>query len=149
MKIVIFIMEIVRVKKEHVDAIAGLLKKEFLKPPYNETWILERLIDRVNEVFDDHGKFCFVALEKSKVIGVVLASTIVFREGTRCFVEEFVVDSEKQDMGFGAKLLERLEEECRKNKIKTLWVTANQKSSAKGFYTKSGFVLSDYRLMEK
>ncbi|HZX20433.1 MAG TPA: GNAT family N-acetyltransferase [archaeon] len=142
-------MKIVRVEKEHVDAIAQLLKKEFLKPPYNETWILSRLIERVQEVFDDNEKFCFVALEKTKVIGVVLASTIVFREGARCFVEEFVVDSENQDLGFGKKLLQRLEQECKKHKIKTLWVTANQKSNASGFYSKNGFKASDYRLMEK
>src|SRR3989338_9943399 len=81
-------MEIVRVGKGHVDAIAGLLKKEFLKPPYNETWILPKLIGRVEEFFNDNGLYCFVALDDSAVIGVILASTFVFRDGSRCFVEE-------------------------------------------------------------
>ena len=142
-------MKIARVGKGNVDAIAGLLKKEFLKPPYNETWILSKLIERVEEVFRDNRLYCFVALEDGKVRGVVLASTFVFRDGPRCFVEEFVIDSGKQDKGTGTKLLKRLEGECRKAKIKTLWLTANQKSRAHDFYTKNGFNPSDYRLMEK
>ena len=142
-------MEIVRTGERHIDAIAKLLKKEFLKPPYNETWILSKLIARVEEVFQDNRKYCFVALENDLVIGVILASTFVFRDGERCFVEEFVIDSEQQNKGVGKKLLQRLEEECKKAQIKTLWLTANQKADAHGFYTKNGFTISDYSLMEK
>ena len=142
-------MEIVRAGERHIDAIAKLLKKEFLKPPYNETWILSKLIKRVEEVFQDNRKYCFVALEGEEVIGVVLASTFVFRDGERCFVEEFVIDSEQQQKGVGTKLLQRLEDECRKAEIRTLWLTSNEKSGAHKFYTKYGFVISDYRLMEK
>ena len=142
-------MEIVRTGERHIDAIAKLLKKEFLKPPYNETWILSKLISRVEEVFQDNRKYCFVALDGELVIGVILASTFVFRDGERCFVEEFVIDSEKQSKGVGTKLLQRLEDECRKAEIRTLWLTSNQKADAHKFYTKSGFTVSDYRLMEK
>ncbi|MEK6957807.1 MAG: GNAT family N-acetyltransferase [archaeon] len=142
-------MDVVRVNEKYIDAIAELLKKEFLKPPYNETWILSRLVGRVEEVFGDNKKFCFVAVRSGVVLGVVLASTVVFREGTRCFVEEFVIDSAEQDAGVGTKLLSRLEVECKKAEIETLWVTVNQKAKAQGFYLKSGFVASDYRLMEK
>ena len=142
-------MEIVRAGERHIDAIAKLLKKEFLKPPYNETWILSKLISRVEEVFQDNGKYCFVALQDDEVMGVILASTFVFRDGSRCFVEEFVIDSKEQNKGVGTKLLQRLEEECRRAEIKTLWLTSDQKSDANKFYTKNGFSTSDYRLMEK
>ncbi len=142
-------MDILRIGEGHIDEVAKLLKKEFLKPPYNETWILSKIISRVEEVFQDNRKYCFVALENHAVIGVVLASTFIFRDGERCFVEEFVIDSKSQNKGIGTQLLGRLEDECRKAKIKTLWLTANQKSNAKNFYTKNGFKASDYRLMEK
>ncbi|HZX34024.1 MAG TPA: GNAT family N-acetyltransferase [archaeon] len=142
-------MKVVRVDESLVGEIAALLRKEFVKPPYNEKWVLSQLVSRVEEVFTDNRKYCFAAIEENIVVGVVLASTIVFREGSRCFVEEFVVDSEKQDKGVGTTLLQRLEEECAKAGIGTLWVTANRKSRAQDFYEKNGFKASDYRLMEK
>ena len=76
-------MKVVRVDESLVGEIAALLRKEFVKPPYNEKWVLSQLVSRVEEVFTDNRKYCFAAIEENIVVGVVLASTIVFREGSR------------------------------------------------------------------
>jgi GNAT superfamily N-acetyltransferase len=100
---------------------------------------------------DDHG-YHFGAFIDNKLIGVVS----LFQNGTDWQFRKFAFDADYQGKGYGRELLDHITRFVSSEGAIRLW--CNARSSAIGFYLKSGFVQTgetfskggiDYKIMER
>lgn len=110
----------------------------------DQTWITQILSDHWGShiiisrglVHDASKLPGYVALQNGEIVGLVTTRI----DGKDC--ELVTLDSWKENIGIGTKLIEALQQEARKAGCDRLWViTTNDNLHALGFYQKRGFHL--------
>jgi|WetSurMetagenome_2_1015567.scaffolds.fasta_scaffold71583_2 aminoglycoside 6'-N-acetyltransferase I len=132
-------MRIRKATKKDFSRIAELMDREYSKPPYDEPWKKKNAIKTL-KYFERVGEI-FVLVDK-KILGFIISRDEYYNEGGSAVIEELIVDSNFQGRGFGRKLVEYVENRCRKKKIKRILLMTSNRAPAFHFYKKMGYVPS-------
>lgn len=129
-------MKIRKATKKDFKEIARLIKNEYLKH-YKEKWTEKNAI----KTLDYYWKIAeiFVAEIEKNIIGFVIIREEYYNNGKSIMIEELVVDGEFQGKGIGKKLMQFVEDYCKKNKINFIWLITGKKVDAFKFYEKIGY----------
>lgn len=130
-------MLIKKAARKDLKNVGELMLKEFKKPPFNE----RVSIDAVLKSLDFYFKIghILIAISENKIVGVIVFKFERFWEGKIMLIEDLVVLDKFRSKGVGSALLNKTESIARKNKIKSISIHTNRKSSAVGFYIKRGY----------
>ena len=129
-------MKIRKATKKDFKEISRLIKTEYLKH-YKEKWTEKNAIKTLNYYWRI-GKI-FVAEIEKKVVGFIIIREEYYNDGKSVMVEELVINGKNQGMGIGKKLMDFIEEYCKKNKINFIWLITSKKATAFKFYKKIGY----------
>ena len=126
-------MKIRKAKKGDFKEIYELIKIEYFKH-YKEKWTKENTFKTLR-FYDKVGKIFIVEIEK-KVVGFVIIREEFYNGNKTLLVKELVVQGKVQGKGIGKKLMMFVNDYCRKNKIKSIWLITGRKVDAFKFYKK-------------
>ncbi len=132
-------MKIRKATKEDFSRIAELINEEYSKPPYHEPWKKKNAIKTLN-YFAKVGKI--LVLIEERIIGFIISRDEYYNEGSATMIEELIVDNEFKGRGFGRKLVEYVEKQGKKKKIKRVLLMASKDAPAFKFYKKMGYIPS-------
>ena len=124
-------------KQIEIQDIAKIFKDEFNKKPYEEGW--------TNKTADVKIKYYFqkstakVALINNQIVGFLIYSVEPWFNGEWLRIQELIVSSEFQGMGVGARLMNDIEREAGKRKIKRIILDSYKLSPAYSFYKKFNY----------
>lgn len=132
-------MKIRKATKKDFSRIAELMNIEYSKPPYHEPWKKKNAIKTLN-YFAKVGEI-FVLVDEG-IVGLIISRDEYYNEGSATMIEELIVDSYFKGRGFGRKLVEYVEKQGKKKKIKRVLLMASKDAPAFHFYKKMGYVPS-------
>jgi len=138
-----------RITKKDFPFIVRVLKKEFIKEPYNEPWTQGTALTRVKEALKYSSETCFLIKYRGKRVGFILGSDYCYFDGRRCFIEEFAIDSKYQNKGIGSKALKMFVEKMKSNGFAAVVLSSHKKARAFNFYKKLGFKETGWMVLEK
>lgn len=117
-------------RMEYEDAAAAAeIEYQSFSDPWSQKSVLETI--------DNPQTICLAAEKAGRLIGFVFAYTAA----DEAEIARIAVIKEQQKQGTGKRILEALEEICRKNKIQKLMLDVRESNEgARAFYTKAGFV---------
>jgi N-acetylglutamate synthase-like GNAT family acetyltransferase len=140
-------MKIRKATKKDFPEIGKLIKNEYIKPPYKESWTPQSALKTLNY----YNKIANITILSDKnIIGFIIWREEQYNKGKNIIIEEIIIDSKYQKKGLGKKLVQHVEAQAKKKKINAIFLSANKKSNAFKFYKKQGFINHDnFVLMEK
>lgn len=121
-----------RAKKEDLDEVARIFKRESSKPPYYQTWTIKNAKVKLSKFLKED---FYVAIIKGNVIGFV--TSILSSEGS--YIDEFWIVQKEQGRGVGRKLIGRVEMSAKKRKAKKIGVLVVPTANAFHAYKKFGY----------
>jgi len=136
-------LKICEVKRKEFKECAQIIFEEFNKQ--GDKFTKKTALQRIKGHYQKGLFFC--AKADNKIAGLILASKGYYAEGPYIWVNEFVVKEEFQGCGIGKKLMQKIEREAKKKKIK--WIYLNTKMLNIKFYKKLGFKDTGYVCVEK
>ena len=102
-------------------------------------------IEKMKFFLERYSEYCIKFHENKKILGVILGD-----EMHKCLdIKIFLVEESQRGKGIGLQLLKHIEKVCRKNKLKTIFLTSGERDYATGafnFYTKSGFKVAGFKV---
>lgn len=132
-------MKIRKAKTSDFETIYKIMSEEYWRI-YKDKWTHTNGIKTL-KYYSKYGDI-HVAEIDNKVIGFVVAHKEYYNNGENLHVQELVVKKEFQGKGIGKALMKKLEDYCRNNKIKGLYLSTNKKAPAFYFYKKLGYIPS-------
>ena len=129
-------MKIRKARKKDFKEIFELIKVEYFKH-YKEKWT-EKNAFKTLRFYNKVGKIFIIEIEK-KVIGFVIIRDEYYNGNKTLLIKELVIQGKIQNKGIGRKLMKFIEDYCRKNKIKSIWLITGKKVDAFKFYKKIGY----------
>lgn len=131
--------------KEHVEACALLYMDIFNAAPWFDHWTPETTSVRMTEIFQ-HPQFFGIGLfsVEQQLIGFILGYSEQWWDSRHFHLYEMGIKQEYQGSGWGRKLLQTLEKECRNKGIQRIYLFTARNGQAEQFYTNSGFLMSPY-----
>lgn len=130
-------MKIIKANQKQIKEIAELMQAEFSKKPFNEKAGLKDIIKSLKFYFKTGN--AFIAIEKQKIIGVIIFKTEQWWQGKTIIIEDLAIKEKAKKQGIEKKLLNQIISFARKNKIKLICFQTKKKASLIGFYKKLGF----------
>ncbi|HSY75944.1 MAG TPA: GNAT family N-acetyltransferase [Bacteroidia bacterium] len=95
----------------------------------------------LKQLFKNPGFITLIALNKKEVVGGLTAFELpmYYYKGSEMFIYDIAIKTKYQQMGIGKKLLAKLQQHCKKNGIKEMFVAANaEDANALKFYDSAG-----------
>jgi aminoglycoside 3-N-acetyltransferase I len=95
----------------------------------------------LKQLFKNSGFVTFIALNKKEVVGGLTAFELpmYYYKGSEMFIYDIAIKTKYQQTGIGKKLLAKLQQYCKKNGIKEMFVAANaEDANALKFYDSTG-----------
>mgnify|MGYP005627087547 CR=1 FL=1 len=137
-------MRIRKASARDIPEVAGVLRSELAKAPYNEKLTQRQAESAVRSIVTSG--VMFVAEDRT-IIGLIIAERYIWYRGPRIWVSALFIDSDHQGKGIGRKLLERVQQHYKN--ATGIELLAHRDASANIFYTKLGFRKSKYAKLEK
>lgn len=134
--------------EQDIPESATLLLKVFGPDGCGEPWTPESSLRAVTD-HTSETKFCFVAVEDGKVVGMVLAHPSAAASGKEALIFVVCVDSSYQGQGIGKTLLEKVTQACQDHGLKKLRVLAHPKYLSYDWYQRMGMTPSGWVELEK
>ena len=131
-------MIIRRADKGNLKEIGKLMKKEFVKLPFNEKASLNVVLKSLNFYYK-LGRI-YVAVEK-EIVGVVVFKKEQYWEGPVIIIENLAADEKFKKRGIEKSLMDYVESLAKKEKIKSICFKTHKKVKAVKFYQKYGYKL--------
>ncbi len=127
-------------KATHKDfkEIAEIIKEEYGKQPYKENWTRANAFKTLN-YYLKFGREIYVAEIYGEVAGVIIIQNEYYNKGPQSYIEEFAVLSKFQGNGIGTALLKKAESRAKERKATKIYLSADVKAPARGFYEKMGY----------
>ena len=129
-------MKIRKATKKDFKEIFSMIKEEYLKH-YKEKWTEKNSLKTLN-YYGMIGKI-FVIEIGGEVAGFVILREEYYNNRKSVMVEELVVRGDIQRKGIGRKLMNFVEEYCKNNKVKYIWLITGKKVDAFKFYKELGY----------
>lgn len=130
-------------KKSDLEQCAAIFAKAFSEEEWGCVWSKERAELYINDYIENKKFVGFVSEEKGIIEGAILGCIKVSWNNDEIYVDELIVDPEKQRCGIGQKLLDAMKDYSKLNKLAGIVLYTNEEAPAKNFYQKNGFKLSE------
>lgn len=130
-------MKIRKAKKEDLEKISDLFRKEFAKPPYNEKWTKKNSLIKIKK-YSKEG-LMFVLEINNKIAGFITGHLELWSKGKVGYIDMVAVDSKSQDKGYGNELLSFISKVFKDSNVKLIVLSTNPKSKAFKIYKRKGF----------
>ncbi|MCJ8005943.1 GNAT family N-acetyltransferase [Lederbergia wuyishanensis] len=133
---------------EELESCAKLYTYVFNQAPWFDQWTLqsanERLIDILN-----HLQFWGVGIydHNHQLLGFLMGYSETWWDGKHFQVVEMCVKTEEQGKGIGSNLIHSLEDHCKENGIKRIYLLTGSGGLAEEFYIKNGFYVNPRMIM--
>ena len=137
-------MKIKKATEKDLKEIGKLMLSEFSKPPFNEKASITEVLKSLRFYFKIGN--IFVAINDNQIIGIMVVKFEQYWEGEVAIVEDLVVNSKFQSKGIGKKLMENLENGCKRKSVKRILFDTHKDSSALKFYNKIGYKINKNRI---
>jgi len=134
-------MNIIRkIKLADLQKCAEILERSYNKPPYNEKFTSGVGYKYLKRKFDYCADNSFVIEENKNVIGFVMINLSYWNGGWQAIIEEIVIDEDKQNQGYGKKILGYASDYLKGLGVRSLMLWGIKDAGAYKFYLKNGFV---------
>ncbi|MEK7500411.1 MAG: GNAT family N-acetyltransferase [Patescibacteria group bacterium] len=120
--------------RDQLDEVAELFFVTFTR--VGEEWTHENARKHVDESF--FGECHFVAKEKNKIIGMLLAFPLTKVAGTELFIDTIAVSPDYQKMGIGTMLINKAFEYAKLRGFVAVSLQANKKLQSYNWYKSLG-----------
>lgn len=130
-------IKIKKARKNDLKEIAEIIRIEYGKYPYNESWTKSNALKRVQHYYQHN--LIFISEINKKIIGFVVINTIPSYIGLRGFIEDLVVKKEFQGEGIGGRLFNFAENYLKKKGAGGISLMVFKKSNAFKIYKKKGY----------
>jgi N-acetylglutamate synthase-like GNAT family acetyltransferase len=124
-----------KAKEKDFDKLARLFFE--YEESYGERWTNNNAIKTL-KYYNKIGKIYVISLNRN-ILGLVIFREEYYNTSKKVMVEELIINSKKQSKGLGRKLMNFVEEYCKKNKISNIWLLTNTKAKAFKFYKILGY----------
>ena len=114
----------------------------FNSDPINETWTLESVRKRLNEIISNPGFLGLLFLD-DRVIGLALGYSEQSLNGRVFYLKELCISKEKQHMGVGSRLISSLESRSQDLGITQIRLLTWGQGQTFDFYVKNGYSTDD------
>ena len=135
-------MKIRKASKNDFRRIAEIIKDEYIKKPYSEKWTTDNAI-RTLEHFSKTGEI-FVAVERGRVVGVIIIREELYNTRKNAVIEDLVVDGNFQGSGIGKSLIKFVEEHCKSKGINAINLYASKIALAYQVYKGLGYTHNEH-----
>lgn len=141
-------MEIVPFDPKYLPQMTLLYEKVYSSP--GDTYNVERARDYLQYEFENFPQYCWIAIENKKCLGGIFCKTIRHYWGQLLSIDSIQVEPDFQRKGIGSKLLNRVINEAKKNKLNGTWFVIDRTNkSLVAWYKKMGYPMSHYSLCYK
>lgn len=132
------------ITKPDLTTCAKLYTQVFFSEPWNEAWTEEVSYERLLHFYESKGFVGVLAEETDTkaVLGFALGNIEPFYKGKLFYLREMCTHNERQNQGIGKVILEVLETELYKQKVKRVFLATDTSIPASQFYQKNGFSYS-------
>ena len=113
-------MEIRVVNHNDIEELAGVMEQAYSEEPWNEAWVQEKAVRRVQSILCGFEALGLAAVEDGEIIGGLLGFVDPYADYDMFFVSEIFVASKWKRKGVGRKLLSALEEQLKVKDIHTM-----------------------------
>ena len=127
-------MEIERVAAKDLLSVSYLFVSIFDRSPWNEHWELDWAYERINWLYNSCGFRGYIAIEGDRIIGAIMGYFIPFQGKKGFKIEEFLVQTEHQNLGIGTLLLDKLESSLKQDSYDFVSLLTARNSNAESFY---------------
>ena len=130
-------MEIRAARKEDLKDISEIFRTESSKEPYIQRWTKKTALEEIKDFFKKR-KIYIVLIEK-EIIGFVVCERNESKKTV--YINELWIKAKNQGQGIGTQLMNYIEENYKKDGIKTISLVSDNRSRAFDFYKKRGYKL--------
>ena len=132
-------MKIEKITIEDLNSISQLFVSVFSNPPWNEYWKFDWAYERLNWIYQSQGFEGYIARDSDRSIGAIMGHFVPFQGKKGFQIVEFLVRGDRQNQGFGTKLLEQLELNLRQDNYDSVFLLTAKDSNAESFYAKHDY----------
>lgn len=129
-----------KIQSTDLDKCVELLEKSYSRPPYNEKFSSGSAFNYLKRKFDYCADHSFVIEEDENIIGFIIINLSYWADGNGAIIEEIVIDEDKQEQGYGKKLMKHTSDHLKNLGVKFLMLWTRKDSTAYNFHYKNGFV---------
>lgn len=134
-------LQVIDYNNSNLENLAFLYNKIVSAPPWNEKWKGADIIGHLLEIINTPNFVGLIAVENGKPVGMLMGNIKTWWTGNSFYVEELLVDIDKQRIGVGTKLLLRIEETLLSKNVSSIYLHTRKDFPAFKFYEKLGFKL--------
>lgn len=132
---------------ESLKELASLYVDSFNIAPWNEKWTMDTAAIRIKSIMDTPDFIGYKAEQEGKVTGFILGFIEQFQNDKIFQIKEICVNPALQKTGIGKGLIQKLEEELRKNEIRGIYLITTRQGAVEKFYNSSGFTENSHLLV--
>ena len=122
-----------------IDKCANLLIDAYNCEPWNNNWTEITAKRYLNEFYNSRNFIGYVYLQDDETVGAVFAHRRTWWTNDEIYIDEIYIKPNAQGKGCGTKLLCKIEEHSRKEKLGGVTLLTNKYFPAADFYRKKGY----------
>lgn len=130
------------IKNNDLPECGRIYAKAFPIEHWGIDWNTDNAAEYLKDFFEQKKFVGYVYEEKGKIIGCIFALRKISGSKEEIHINEMAVLPEKQGLGIGTMLLNKIKEYCIENKLAGVVLYTNENAPAAKFYKKNGFELS-------
>jgi len=146
-------MDFTRVDSINLADCVRLFITVFNTPPWNENWGMETATQRLQDCYNTPGFYGLLVRDNEEPLGFkqslgfAIGFTEQWDQGKGFYLKEMCITPERQQCGIGTALMQRLQEDLKRQGIGKLYLHTAQGTVAQSFYEKQGFYPSEKMIM--
>lgn len=135
------------IEHENLARCANLFVAVFNHAPWNETWEIAAVVQRLEDCFNTPQFYGLVAIENDQLVGFALGHTESWDNSRYFNLREICVACSRQRQGVGTELMKALSENLKKQSVDKIYLHTTRDTDAQAFYEKHGFRVSEKMVM--
>jgi aminoglycoside 6'-N-acetyltransferase I len=114
----------------------------FTNPPWNHEWVTEERAERyIKNLLSASGALSFLYCENGQPVGLCIGSLNDYFFAPQYKIEEFIVDTKRQQKGIGSAMLAAVEAEMARRGVGYIFLQTSKTIPAYDFYSKRGYTV--------
>lgn len=140
-------MRIQTLEEANLPECAALFVEVFNAPPWNESWNVEAVARRFNDIWQTPGFFGLLARNEEQIVGFALGCVEQWDTRRHFHLREMCVAPELQRQGVGTQLMRALEDHLHEADVERIFLHTAREGDAQAFYDRCGFGTSARMVM--
>jgi len=127
------------IRRADIPACADILCSVYNNDLWQCRWEQDAAIEYLTDLFGAPKFLGFVMVENGEILGGLFAREKMWWSGSAVYVEELFVKRSHQGRGYGAMLINRVEQYVQENSLAGITLSTNRHAPAADFYHRNGF----------